>query len=327
MSAVAATPRIVCFGGAAIDRGYRLAQPPVAGTSNPAAVVAFGHGGVARNVAETLARLGLSTELVTAVGDDSAGREVLAMLMTLGIETDAARIVLAAATAHYLAITDPLGELVIGVAAMDVLDRLDADLVAVAAPRLVAADWVFAECNSTAAALAGLAALRHRSPFRLALDAVSTAKARRLPDDLAGIDVLFLNLDEASATLGRPVPARSGDIDEARALAMMLRTRGAGAVVLTLGAAGAVVAEGADAPVHLPATPAAVVDVTGAGDALVAGTLAQLSHGCALAEAVRYGGALAALTLETSASVRTDLATPALKAELARRLAPMEMPS
>jgi pseudouridine kinase len=319
-------PRIVCFGGAAIDRGYRLVQPPVPGTSNPASVVAFGHGGVARNVAETLARIGLSTELVTAVGDDSAGREVLAMLTTLGIETDAARVVLAASTAHYLAVTDPHGELVIGIAAMDVLDRLDADLVERATPRLAAADWVFAECNSTATALAGLAALRRRSTFRLALDAVSTAKALRLPEDLAGIDVLFLNLDEASAALGRPVPARAGDVDEARALAVRLGARGAGAVVVTLGAAGAVVAEGGGAPVHLPATPAAVVDVTGAGDALVAGTLARLSDGSALADAVRFGGALAALTLETTASVRTDLETPALKAEIARRLAQAERP-
>jgi pseudouridine kinase len=145
-------------------------------------------------------------------------------------------------------VTDPHGELVIGIAAMDVLDRLDADLVERATPRLAAADWVFAECNSTAAALAGLAALRRRSTFRLALDAVSTAKALRLPEDLAGIDVLFLNLDEASAALGRPVPARSGDIDEARTLAARLGARGAGAVVVTLGAAGAVVAEGAGRP-------------------------------------------------------------------------------
>ena len=249
------------------------------------------------------------------------------MLTTLGIETDAARVVLAASTAHYLAVTDPHGELVIGVAAMDVLDRLDADLVERTTPRLAAADWVFAECNSTAAALAELAALRRRSTFRLALDAVSTAKARRLPEDLAGIDLLFLNLDEASAALGRPVPAPAGDVDEARALAVRLGARGAGAVVVTLGAKGAIVAEGGGPPVHLPATPAAVVDVTGAGDALVAGTLARLSDGSALAEAVRFGGALAALTLETTASVRTDLETAALKAEIARRLAPAERPS
>lgn len=324
MSGVARSPRIVCFGGAAIDRGYRLARPAVAGTSNPAAIVAFGHGGVARNVAETLARLGLATELVTAVGDDSAGREVLAMLETLGIETEAGRIVHAAATAHYLAITDPDGDLVIGIAAMDVLDTLDADLVGLAAPRLARADWVFAECNGTGGALAELAALRRRSPFRLAVDAVSTAKALRLPDDLAGVDVLFLNLDEASAALGEPVPARARDAETACRLARSLRERGAAAVVLTRGADGAVVSMGDERPIVLPASPATVVDVTGAGDALVAGTLSRLAYGAGLAEAVRFGGALAALTLETPSSVRTDLGNAGLIEAVTRRATAVE---
>jgi pseudouridine kinase len=323
---MAARPRILCFGGAAIDRGYRLAQPPVAGTSNPAVIAAFGHGGVARNVAETLARLGLATELVTAVGDDSAGREVLAMIEALGTETEAVRIVVGAETAHYLAVTDPAGELVIGIAAMDVLDRLDAGLVAEAAPRLAAADWVFAECNAAAGALADLAALRRRSPFRLALDAVSTVKALRLPGDLAGIDVLFLNHDEAAALTGVPVPVLGGDVEGAAALAGALAARGAGSVVLTIGSAGALVCESGGTPAHLPAVPATVVDVTGAGDALVAGTLSRLSRGAALQEAVRFGMALAAVTLETAASVRTDLGTPALEAELARRLATGDRP-
>jgi pseudouridine kinase len=324
---MAGDPRIVCFGGAAIDRGYRLAQPAVAGTSNPAAVVAFGHGGVARNVAETLARLGIATELVTAVGDDSAGREVLATLGTLGIETEAGRIVHAAATAHYLAITDPDGDLVIGVAAMAVLDTLDGELVTLAAPRLSLADWVFAECNCTAGALAELASLRRRSAFRLAVDAVSTAKALRLPDDLTGIDVLFLNLDEAAAILGEPVPARATDAETVRRLATALRGRGAAAVVLTRGAEGAVTLSGDERPVVLAASPATVVDVTGAGDALVAGTLSRLAHGAALPEAVRFGGALAALTLETPSSVRSDLGRPALLAALARRLTDAEVPA
>lgn len=314
-------PRVVCFGGAAIDRGYRLAQPPVLGTSNPAEVIAFGHGGVARNVAETLARLGLATELVTAVGDDSAGRELLATLGALGIETAAGRIVRAAATAHYLALTDPAGDLVFGVAAMEVLATLDAELVSLAAERLREADWVFAECNATPGALAALVALRRQSSFRLALDAVSTAKALRLPDDLKGVDALFLNLDEAAAAAGETVPAHTGDAEAALRLARLVRERGAAAVVLTRGAEGAVVATAAGAPLVLPAAPATVVDVTGAGDALVAGTLSRLATGATLADAVRFGGALASLTVETTASVRPDLGTPELAAALERRAA------
>jgi pseudouridine kinase len=59
--------------------------------------------------------------------------------------------------------------------------------------------------------------------------------------------------------------------------------------------------------VEQAAVPADVVDVTGAGDALVAGTLAALLAGHALVGAAAVGARLAALTVASPDSVRTDL--------------------
>ena len=57
----------------------------------------------------------------------------------------------------------------------------------------------------------------------------------------------------------------------------------------------------------LPAVVTPVVDVTGAGDALIAGTLSQLVDGAALVEALRTGLVAAALAIESRGSVRPDL--------------------
>ena len=308
---------IVCLGGAAVDRVYRLAAPAVAGTSNPATVLGSA-GGVARNVAELLARLGVPVSLVSAVGEDEGGRSLLADLAALGIDTAGTVTIAGAATAEYAAVTDPDGELVIGVAAMGVLDRLDAALVAANADRLQAADWVFADCNTAADGLAALVALRHRAGFRLAVDAVSTPKVTRLPAELTGVDVLFLNADEARALtgMGEAEATTAGPA----ALAAAVLARGAGAVVLTLGASGALVAESAGT-VAIPAAPAAIAEVTGAGDSLIAATLWRLSAGDALDAAVRFGSALAALTLEATGSVRRDLSPAALAEAVTARAA------
>ena len=60
---------VICIGGAAVDRKYRAAERLIPETSNPArGVTAFG--GVARNVAENLANLGVPVAIVSAVGDD-----------------------------------------------------------------------------------------------------------------------------------------------------------------------------------------------------------------------------------------------------------------
>ena len=306
---------IICLGGAAVDRVYRLAAPAVAGTSNPATVLGSA-GGVARNVAELLARLGVPVSLVSAVGEDEGGRSLLADLAALGIDTAGTAAVAGAATAEYAAVTDPDGELVIGVAAMGVLDRLDAALVAANADRLRSADWVLADCNTAADGLAALVALRRRARFRLAVDAVSTPKVTRLPAELDGVDVLFLNADEARALVGTGDGATAGPV----ALAAAVLARGAGSVVLTLGAEGALVAHSA-ATIAVPAAPAIVAEVTGAGDSLIAATLWRLSAGDALDAAVRFGSALAALTLEATGRVRRDRPGATLAEAVAAQLA------
>ncbi len=307
-----APSRIVCLGGAAVDRVYRLAAPAVAGTSNPA-TVGGSAGGVARNVAELLARLGAPVSLVSAVGEDEGGRALLADLAALGVDTAGTVTIAGAATGEYAAVTNPGGDLVIGVAAMGVLDRLDAALVTANADRLRAADWVFADCNTAADGMGALIDLSRNAGFRLAVDAVSTPKVTRLPAELAGVDVLFLNADEARAL----IDTETGD---AVALAGAVRARGAGAVVLTLGPRGAVVANAAGTVV-VPAAPATIAEVTGAGDSLIAATLWRLAAGDELDAAVRFGSALAALTLEATGSVRRDLPGEALAAAVVARAA------
>lgn len=306
---------IVCLGGAAVDRVYRLAAPAVAGTSNPATVLGSA-GGVARNVAELLARLGTPVSLVSVVGDDEGGRSLLADLAALGVDTAGTVAIAGAATAEYAAVTDPSGDLVIGVAAMGVLDRLDSALVNANADRLRAADWVFADCNAAADGLSALIDLRRNAGFRLAVDAVSTPKVTRLPADLGGIDVLFLNADEARALVGTAEATTAGPA----ALAAAVLARGAGAVVLTLGASGALVASSART-LAVPAAPTTIAEVTGAGDSLIAATLWRLATGDELDAAVRFGSALAALTLEATGSVRRDLSSAALAEAVAARAA------
>ena len=65
-------PRVVLIGGANVDIKGRARGPYVAGTSNPGEVTVSA-GGVGRNIAENLARLGISVALVTALGDDANG--------------------------------------------------------------------------------------------------------------------------------------------------------------------------------------------------------------------------------------------------------------
>ena len=99
----------LCIGGAAVDRSFRLVGPAVLGTSNIASSDS-GLGGVARNVAESLARLGARTALLTAVGADPAGWELVERLTAIGVDAGLVQVVPGGTTAEYVAVLDPDGE-------------------------------------------------------------------------------------------------------------------------------------------------------------------------------------------------------------------------
>lgn len=290
---------VLCIGGATLDRKYRLSDPAILGTSNPASVVTS-FGGVAHNVAVTLADLGLNVALASALGADEPGRGFVAEMARLGIEHSALVVPAGSRTAEYVAILDPHGNLVIGLADMSVLDAHLDEVIDAAWPLASEARWVFADCNMQRATFERFLHQRRRLPFRLVVDTVSVAKATRLPHDLTGIDLLVATEDEARAVLGSP---NETPLD----LAQALRARGARAAIVTLGAAGLVgIDEGGRAFEHA-ARKANVVDVTGAGDAFIAGTLWRLVSGDDLVAATAVGRDAAALTIESAQSTRSGL--------------------
>ena len=99
---------ILVIGGANVDRKAKSIAPVVMGTSNPM-TVNESYGGVGRNVAENLSRLGLPVRLMTAVGDDAQGSALLKHARDLGIDTGASLTIPGIATALNLSRADVHG--------------------------------------------------------------------------------------------------------------------------------------------------------------------------------------------------------------------------
>ncbi|MBF9197789.1 carbohydrate kinase family protein [Microvirga terrestris] len=303
---------VICIGGAAVDRKYRALAAIRPGTSNPV-VSESSFGGVARNVAENMARLGVDASLASMIGKDENGRALLDDLQHLGIDTQFMAVSDKHATAEYVAVLQPDGELAFGLANMEIFDALTPDLLRNLDSQLQTG-WIFADCNLPSETLHALIEIAHRQSLTLAIDGVSTPKVSRLPPNLIGVGLLFLNLDEARAYLGEP--KASSEEAAARLLAC-----GADRVVLTLGVAGLIVA-GRSGIHQIGAIDAEIVDATGAGDALIAATLVALLKGRPLTEAARLGTAAAALTVESTASVRPDLSFALLETLFSLRADP-----
>ncbi|WP_246659138.1 carbohydrate kinase [Rhizobium sp. FY34] len=294
--------RAVAIGGAVFDRKYRAKTTIVLETSNPVdGMRSFG--GVARNVAENLALLGTPTSFISILGKDETGSALLAHLRECGIDVSQVIVTPDRPTAEYAAILDPAGDLVIGLADMGIFDLFQPAHLDRVWSHLASASLVFADCNLPAETLGHLVVRRRSARFRLAVDAVSTHKVMRLPQDLSGIDLLFMNLDEANALLDRQ---GADSLDDAKVAARLLQQKGAREAVVTLGARGMAVA-GMGGVQLFSAVKARPLDMTGAGDAMIAGTLHGLMASQDTYAAARTGALLGALTTESAASVHPEL--------------------
>lgn len=260
----------------------------------------LGIGGAESNVAIGLARLGVPVRWAGRVGDDGVGRRIARELRAEGVD------------AH--AIVDP------GAPTGLMLKHAYAGRTIVDYYRAGSAGSRFAPADAEELDLTGVG-LVHVTGITLAISESARAAALRLVDRAreAGIpvsfdvnhrsrlweaetaaplyralaeraDVLFAGVEEAEIALSGLEDTQ----DSPRELAHRLLALGAGEAVLKLGADGCFAAT-REEEVRVEAHPVTVVDTVGAGDAFVAGYLAELLAGGTLAERTGLGAVAGAL--------------------------------
>jgi pseudouridine kinase len=307
--AMDSTPVLV-IGATSRDLKGRITGTIVPGVSNPGAV-RRSVGGVARNVAENLARLGVNVSLMTAVGDDSTGREILRQATETGVDTSQTLVVEGGRTGAYLAVLDSNGSLAVAVDDMAVLEAITPRYLHGRRRMIAEAAMVVVDANLTPAALETLFGIAARANVRVCADPTSPLLATRLRPYVTQLAVVTPNAAEAEALTGLSVE----DDDDAQRVARYLVSLGVGLAVVTLGERGLAYATSEESG-RFPAIRTEVVDLTGAGDALTAGVIFGLLNDLEPVEAVRLGLSAATLTLKCAETVCPDLSLEKLYDQL-----------
>ncbi|MFZ6770262.1 carbohydrate kinase [Undibacterium sp. Di26W] len=296
---------VVCIGGANIDRKMRTLGPMQMGTSNPVSQhEAFG--GVARNIAENLARLGLPVNLLCAVGDDAAGQSILTQAQSVGIDARASLQIAGTLSGSYTALLNDEGDMALALAYMECCEAMTPEYLRSRAPQRSAAAFTIADLNLPADSIALLLEEAHLQASPLLLVAVSQPKMARLPEQLQGLRCLVLNRGELETVAGRSLP----QLEDVAIACHQLQQRGARDVIITLGSDGVLYTDvaGKHGINHLAAPKVSVKDATGAGDAFSAGVAWSLYHSADdLGLACQRGLKLAALTIQSEATVAPAL--------------------
>jgi len=304
-------PYVVVIGGANMDLHAQARTELLPGTSNPG-TSQLSPGGVGRNVAEVIARLGTACHLVSVVGDDPLGVELLAHTEEAGVDVTQVRQRQGVLTGTYAAILDPAGELMVAVADMAATDLITPLVVEAAASLIRGASVLVLDGNLLQATIEHALAIAVEAGIRVVLDPVSVPKSVRLRPVLGpGIDLITPNRAELAAFTGLPTRTEA----EIEAAIEHVRALGVLAVWVGMGREGSLLI-GPSGRHRLPAVVVEPVDVTGAGDAMVGAFCHASLRGESRPDAARYGQAAAALTVTSRSTVRTDLSDELIRSIL-----------
>lgn len=263
--------------------------------SAPAERIRLGFGGDALNEAVTLARLGGDVDLVSKVGNDSAGDMVREFCRAAGLPltkmireenlSTSMNIVLIDRMGERRFITDPNSSLR-ALALDDVLP-----CVGTLAPVVCFAS-LFVFPRFRAAELTALFTAIKQRGCLLAADMTKRKNGEKLRD-LSGVwplvDILFANAEEAGLLTS------AGSIEE---MAREIRASGVGCVVIKTGSRGCYLDSAAFAGQVEGCVSRACVDTTGAGDNFAAAFLFAHAAGRTLEDCARFANAVASICVE-----------------------------
>lgn len=280
---------ITVIGETNIDIRVKAQGQAIEGGCTPSAIT-FHLGGVARNIAFNLCQMNHNVRLMTLFGNDDYANRLRQDCENKGIDLSLSDTKSGFHSPYFLSHIDAIGNVNSAFSDMEINNLMDKEWIESKMSEINRADIVVADTLLDEEALAFL--IDH-CDVPVFIDTVSPNKAVRLAQALKkscrGIFALKCNQQEAFAltSIGNP-----------KTSVIALNRLGIEHAYVTLGADGVIYSDGANA-FHAPALSANVVNVTGSGDAFLAGIIDAFSKGKKGEAALPYGLAASKTVIES----------------------------
>ncbi len=302
---------VVILGVFVADTAYRAERMPRIGETILGQSFALGPGGKGSNQAVAAGRLGADVHFISRLGADAFGDMALAVWAEAGVKPAVTRDPASYTGAAFIFLEAATGDnaIIIAPGAAATLSPADID----GRAGLIRRAGVFVtQLEQPLAAAARALLIAHKAGVTTILN---PAPAQALGDDLLRLcDYVTPNETEAEELTG----VRVDGIEAARAAADALLARGVKAVVMTLGAKGALYHTVGRSEVVPAVRAGPVIETTGAGDAFNGGLATALARGVVPVEAVRFGCAAAGISVTRSGSAASMPRLAEVEALLAR---------
>lgn len=293
---------IICIGGMNVDRKFYAEQDLILKTSNPVNM-SVSVGGVSRNIAENLGRLGEAVVMLSRAGEDQDWK-LIHSTSSPYMMLDQVDVLSGQTTSSYTAVIDRSGEMSIALANMSICDTMTVSWLKEHEDDLLQAKALITDLNLPKETLRYLIDLAREYELALAVVPVSAPKMNRLPRELSGIEWLIVNQDESEYFFDQQAHSE----EEIQQLADLWLACGVKQVLITRGSQSMFYANQSGQRVEvMPKSVTRIADVTGAGDALASGVFFGWVNQYSIEDILSFGVTNAYYTILSQDTVRDAL--------------------
>lgn len=289
------SPYVVVIGGTNIDL-VGMPNGELKGKDSNPGIVKMSFGGVGRNIGENLARLGVSTKLMSAIGSDGYGKKILNHARQINMDMGSTLVRSENQTSVYMAVLNEMGDMSVAISDMDVMTFLDEAHIEKHSKLIEGAQLVVLDANLSETTLAYIFGRFSNANFFV--DPVSIAKAEKLKPFLGRIHTIKPNVLEAQVLSGMLIKTE----EDGRKAVEKLMEEGICQVFISLGEQGVMGASGGEF-FRWPVAKAKPVNTTGAGDAYMAGLVFSHMEGYTLEKTLAFSSCASILTMESMETI------------------------
>lgn len=257
-------------------------------------------GGVCRNIAENMSRVGIPTKFISILGDDQKGADILRQAEKVGLDMSDSLIVEGGSTPTYLAILDEHGEMVSAVVDTKLANEFSHEELDKRASIIENAEYMFLGADNPP--FVEYILKKYEGKTKFVLDPVSAAKAARVKHLLHYFHTVKPNRHEAEVLCGFDVKTH----EDAQRAGAYIRELGVQNVFISLDADGVYYNNGEEEGI-IKASCLEILNVTGAGDAFVAGIGAAYMTGRSIKDTVKYAIAMSNITISDEATIHPEM--------------------
>jgi len=246
--------------------------------------IAFG--GVARNIAENIKRMGNPISFLTIFGDDYFSQSAKKSLEDLNIDITESRLIKSATNSVYLGVMDQDNDLFLGLNDMDILKELTKAYLSTKSEYINSFDILIIDNNLSIEAIEYLLKEYHHKT--IVMDAVSTKKVIKIANLLQYIDLLKVNqLELGKLSKKEDLSLQISDLLEQGVSSILVTNQDKTIKLATK--------EGiiSSKPIEI----ANIINASGAGDAFLSGFVHGMIHQLSNQEKLLYAKKLAYITL------------------------------